>query len=152
MKISTLDFRVLHRSEKRNGDHISQHESFSCDFLVNGTSLLDMLVQSNGGNSDFLGCFARGWDRLNEISESDLLVKSSVKQESGRVLIYLCPECGDIACGAYGAKVSKADGRYIWQDFAYENSYEDPIQVSHIGPFIFDASSYEKTISRANAL
>jgi hypothetical protein len=152
MDVSTLDFKVLHRNEERNGDHISRHETFSCDFLIDGISLLDLLVKASDGHSDFLGCFARGWDRLNEISESDLLVKSKVQQQSGRVLLYLCPECGDIACGAFGAKVSKVDGHYIWQDFAYENSYEKPIQVSHIGPFRFDASSYEKAIFRATSL
>ncbi len=152
MKLSTLKFKVLHRRGERNGEQVARHESFSCDFHIDDTSLLEVLVQRTGGHSDFLGCFARGWDRLNKASWTALMVGSEMTKGSERAHLYVCPECGDIACGAYCATVSWTDGQYMWHDFTYENGYEEPLILGDVGPFLFEAASYGKTISQAASL
>ncbi|MBB1158806.1 hypothetical protein [Amycolatopsis dendrobii] len=35
----------------------------------------------------------------------------------GRVLLYVCPECEDIECGAIAAKVSRRGDLITWRDF-----------------------------------
>ena len=55
-----------------------------------------------------------------------LVSQASPDSESGRVLLYICPECGDIGCGAYSVRIEKTDAGYTWGDFAYENGYEEP--------------------------
>ncbi|WP_460235004.1 hypothetical protein [Aurantivibrio plasticivorans] len=128
------------------------HESHSCDFTINNQSLLDLIVQVAGGHKDFLGCFARGWDYLNKQSIQQLLLESEPETESGRCLIYVCPECADIGCGAYACKITKSGNSYMWSDFAYENGYEEPRPVNGVGPFEFNAENYISVIKAAYAL
>lgn len=111
-----------------------------------------MIVREAGGHKDFLGCFARGWGHLNEHSLKQLLLKDSPETESGRSLIYVCPECADIGCGAYGCKIIKTNNVYIWSDFAYENGYEEPQLIEGLGPFEFTEENYETAVHAAYAL
>ena len=60
---------------------------------------------------------------------------------SGRVLLYVCPECGDIGCGAIAVRISRHGDRIIWEDFARENGYEEPSPIAS-EPIEFDAKSY----------
>jgi hypothetical protein len=50
--------------------------------------------------------------------------------------IYICPECGDIGCGAYCCKIEKINGMYIWKDFSYENNFEEARIINNISPDI----------------
>ena len=143
-----LDFKILHR-EGWEDDGAIVHESYSCDFTINKKSLLAILVKTYGGHSDFLGCFARGWDFLNQHSLKQLLLQEEPETDSGRRLLYVCPECADIGCGAYGCKITKSGESYVWSDFAYENGYEDPVIIEGVGPFQFAASEYERIIASA---
>lgn len=146
-----LDFKIIFREgSEENGCIV--HESYSCDFTINGESLLSMIIREAGGHKDFLGCFARGWKNLNEHSLNQLLLNEAPEIESGRSLIYVCPECADIGCGAYGCKITRQNGVYIWNDFAYENGYEDPQPVEGVGPFEFSAENYESVVRAAYAL
>ncbi|WP_353220639.1 hypothetical protein [Salinisphaera sp. S4-8] len=146
-----LDFRVLYRPGNESGG-CKVRESYSCDFTIDGNSLLKAIIRAAGDHKDFLGCFARGWTNLNEHSLKQLLLKERPETESGRSLIYVCPECADIGCGAYGCKITKSGGTYVWSDFAYENGYEEPDPIAGLGPFEFSADNYEKVIGEAYAL
>jgi hypothetical protein len=146
-----LDFNILFRKgSEQNGCVV--HESHSCDFTINGESLLCILGRETGGHNDFLGCFARGWDNLNNHSLKQLLLKAEPETDSGRSLVYVCPECADIDCGAYGCRITKSDTAYIWSDFAYENGYEDPQPILGVGPFEFSVKNYELVMESAYAL
>ncbi len=147
-----LEFRILSRKGHQENGRVTVHESHSCDFVINGTSLLDTIVKESGGHKDFLGCFARGWEKLNERSLNQLLLREKPETESGRTLVYLCPECADIGCGAYGCKITKVGSFYVWSDFAYENGYEDPQPISNLGPFEFTAEDYESAVRAAYAI
>jgi hypothetical protein len=146
-----LDFKIMHREGIEADDYVV-HERYSVDFTIDGDSLLKMIVDIDKGNSDYLGCFARNWDNLNEHSKKQLLLVDAPETESGRRLIYVCPECADIGCGAYGCKISKLKDSYIWSDFAYENGYEDPVVIDSIGPFEFEILNYESVIKQAMKL
>lgn len=146
-----LDFEILHRKGSEE-DGVVVRESYSSDFTVNGESLLATIVSKAGGHSDFLGCFARGWDNLNEHSFKQLSLQELPESDSGRRLIYVCPECADAWCGAYGCKITREGNSYIWSDFAYENGYEDPVPIQDLGPFVFSAENYEAVIQAAYEL
>ena len=151
MKTSAIDMQVLHRPCSES-DGIIVHESYSVDFIVNGESLLQSITELTGGHKDFIGCFARSWINLNDHSKKQLLLLEPPETKSGRALLYLCPECGDIGCGAYGCVIRREDDSYWWSDFAYENGYEQPRPISGLGPFVFDVKSYEIFVQQAYAL
>lgn len=99
-----------------------------------------------------MGCFVKGFAKPTAKAVAMLVSQALPNSESGRVLLYICPECGDIGCGAYSVRIEKTDTGYSWGDFAYENGYEEPHIIEGVGPFFFERSAYESAISRAAAL
>ena len=147
MKISTLAHTVFHRKGSTN-----QHESFSCDFTVNGHSLHHMLdrLTKEQDQSDLIGCFMAGMNPdLYRKKFQQLLCIAPPEIPSGRVMLYVCPECADLGCGAYTMRIAKDAQFYKWYDFAYENGYEEPAKITRAGPFMFEANAYEKAIEDA---
>lgn len=145
MEFSTLSLNKLFRpGSSLNGCTVV--ERYSYDFVVNGQSLLNILVTAHGGHSDFMGCFVDGFIDQNAKSLERLLWKSAPDTENGRVLLYICPECGDIGCGAYAVRISRTAHGYEWKEFAYENGHEEPRIIEGIGPFLFEVESYQAAI------
>ena len=146
-----LSHKLLVRPSSSSG-RISTAASTSADFLVDGKSLLGILVREHGGHGDFMGVFVKGFREAQAGVARQLRLQAAPSSDSGRVLLYICPECGDIGCGAYSAKVGRDQGTYSWSDFAYENGYEDPRPLERVGPFAFEANQYEAAIASASAL
>lgn len=65
-------------------------------------------------------------------------------------MIYVCPECGDIGCGAITLTITKHENYFIWQDFCYENDYDQELtdfdSFAKTGPFYFKETSYRALI------
>lgn len=151
MKTTTLSQRQLFRPGSSSGG-CTVAERRSIDFLVDGESLLQRLVKVDDGHADFMGCFVNGYPEQNAKNAEKLIVLAGPDTDTGRVLLYICPECGDIGCGAYTARVTKADQYYTWSEFAYENGYEDARLLEDVGPFSFESDAYEKAIKCASSL
>ncbi|UZE06422.1 hypothetical protein [Pseudomonas corrugata] len=150
MEASTLTFQELFRpGSTSNGCTVA--ERCSSDFLINERSLLNAIVMAAGGHSDFMGCFVKGFLEQNKQSNSRLLLREPAETESGRILLYICPECGDIGCGAYTVSVRQDDDCFTWDSFAYENGYEEPRIIQGVGPFTFEKHAYEAAINNAAA-
>lgn len=151
MSTSTLSYQELYRpGSNRNGCTVAERRSV--DFLIDGQSLLQVLVKIDGGHADFMGCLVNGFPEQNKKSAAALLLSAPPDTDSGRVLLYICPECGDIGCGAYAVRVTKNDSSYVWDSFAYENGYEEPRIIESFGPLCFEKSAYEKTVLQKTAL
>lgn len=151
MDTSSLTLHQLFRpGSSSNGCIVA--ERYSIDFLINERSLLNILVLAAGGHSDFMGCFVKGYPEQNRICHSRLLLREHAETEGGRVLLYICPECGDIGCGAYSVYVRQNDDCFTWDSFAYENGYEEPQIIDSVGPFTFEKHSYEAVINDVAAL
>jgi hypothetical protein len=151
MAISTLCHQLLFR-EGSSSDGCSTVERYSTDFLIDGNSLLGALVKVNGGHSDFMGCFVKEFPDHNRRAREKFMLKATPDTERGGVLLYICPECGDIGCGAYSARITRTESGYTWEDFAYENGYEEPRTIEGIGPFHFAHDAYESALRGASVL
>lgn len=105
------------------------------DFIIDGHSLGDMLDAG-----DVIGCLGWGAPEYDDDQVQTLLLKLPSPLDTGRVMIYVCAECGDIGCGEITARVEKAGECFIWKDFAFEDDVDllqlEPYQ--HIGPFWFN--------------
>ena len=146
----SLNFALLERKAS-NTTAATVRAVISVDFLVEGQSLLHRLVKQDGGHGDFMGCFVRSLSEQNYKKRELLLSGAPAETDEGRVLLYVCPECGDIRCGAYAARVRLQPGAVEWFDFAYENGYEPGRPILEVGPFTFDAANYVQVITRAGA-
>lgn len=120
------------------------------DFLIDGQSLLEMLVKSAGGHADLMGCFVSAYAKECERMSSMLL---DIPPEGGkRISLYICPECGDVACGAYSVLVRRERESYVLESFSYQTSEIDLETVNEIGPFVFDSNMYKDSALAAAAI
>ncbi len=57
--------------------------------------------------------------------------------------------CGDLGCGAITVGIDRDRRSVTWRDFRMENGYttgSEMIDLSALGPFIFDANAYKATL------
>ncbi|MGX4688563.1 oxidoreductase [Streptomyces sp. JNUCC 63] len=81
-----------------------------------------------------------------------LLLESEAPLPGGRYVIYGCPECEDLACGAVTAVIERAgeDGTdYLWRDFAWQTDQHADLELNGyhgMGPFRFDGAEYRAAL------
>jgi hypothetical protein len=69
--------------------------------------------------------------------------------ESGRVMLYVCPACGDIGCGAITCNIIDKGDKIIWSNFDFENG-DDGVtaEYKHIEPIVFSRQNYFKAFQQ----
>ena len=112
------------------------------DFVIDGTPLWPRLQ-------------ALGFDVVTGLLDSPrewvhayvdrLLLRATPDLPDGRVALYLCPECGDIACGLVSVQVAQKGDHIEWGAFASEGgvgseAWRTPL--TDLGPFVFPAADY----------
>lgn len=116
------------------------------DFLVDGCSLGELL-EVGDRISDL------GWAGLKHDAQTvqTLLLKAPSPLQTGRVMLYVCAECGDIGCGAVTAQMEKTAEHFVWRDFGFENDYDPATpelkSYQKIGPFFFDKTDYWQALT-----
>lgn len=115
------------------------------DFVIDGHSLSAVV-------GDQISCL--GWlvPEENARAARRLLLEEPADLPDNRRSLYVCPECGDIGCGAVSLVVESIGNKIIWRDFGYENNYEGEVRADgfeDLGPFVFDRSEYENVIKQA---
>jgi hypothetical protein len=116
------------------------------DFVVDGVSLHDQL--RIGDQVTALGCWPTAFEREHI---------RQLLSASGRVPLYVCAECGDLACGAMTVFVERTPDGFVWRDFAFQNNDDATMtemdSCRAIGPFVFNKTEYWQVLNeRAAAL
>jgi len=116
------------------------------DIVVDGRPLLEAI---GCPQSDFISRLGWGSAEAHKKSVEHLLLKAPPDSPSERVLLLICPECGDLGCGAFTAKITKSGGEFVWSDFAFENDYNGtPTELfPGAGPFSFSKREYFSTLT-----
>lgn len=149
----TLDIALLHRPGEKDR-HGFKSERWSIDFLVAGRSLFRLL---NGHHKDLSGAFLARRDRVFRRTQGNAAARElfNIRTASTRLLLYVCPECGDLACGALTCEGSRVSDTIVWSNFGFETGIieypADFASYAEIGPFEFDARQYAEAIVRAAA-
>lgn len=151
MPHNIMTFQDAIRPGSSSNGCTSVERSFA-DFQIDGRSLLDILVTADGGHSDYMSGFVSGYPEQNLRFADKLIRCDQPHAEPCRVVIYICPECGDIGCGAYSVQIRSVSGEIIWEEFAYENGYEEPRVIVDVGPFIFSSAPYVRAVKAASEL
>lgn len=115
------------------------------DFVIDGQSLYEKL-------GDVISPL--GWLSAEETRKvvNRFLHKEAPDFPNDRTSIYVCPECGDLDCGAVSAVIERVGDDIIWRDFGYQNTYDDTIHfedTEDVGPFTFNATEYYNEITKA---
>jgi hypothetical protein len=114
------------------------------DLVIDGVPLSTRL------GADLIAPF--GWyDATEQLASVERLRRKRAPDVFGRVSLYVCPECGNLRCGAVTLQVLGTQGGVVWTDFGIQNNYEDIIHrtgFEAIGPFEFDGSMYHQLWDR----
>jgi hypothetical protein len=152
--LSKLSIAAECRRGEKSPDGTGSTERHFWDFLIDGRSLRSFWQDSEGTVSEFVGVL--GWGGTK--SEVDVVAKLQGEAQPDyppdRVAIYVCPECGDLGCGAVTVAVKREAGEITWSDFRWEvNWYADRPDESTIcfdlGPFRFASDIYTDVLNRA---
>lgn len=126
-----------------NGDY-QVHRDF-LDFIVDGRPLLHQL-------SDLDAVSPLASDIPPAIFTAQvrgLLLEADAPLAGGRYIIYGCPECADLACGAVTAAIEKDGDDYVWRDFAWQTDTHADLELNGyhgIGPFRFPGAEYRDAL------
>ncbi|HSH59172.1 MAG TPA: hypothetical protein VK988_05920 [Acidimicrobiales bacterium] len=65
----------------------------------------------------------------------------------GRVAMYVCPECGDLGCGAVTAQVNRTEDNVEWSAWGLQNNYEERVTpVENLPAVTFRRDEYERAL------
>ncbi|MEV5550486.1 oxidoreductase [Streptomyces sp. NPDC052309] len=79
-----------------------------------------------------------------------LLLETDAPLPGGRYVIYGCPECEDLACGAVTAVIRRDGDDFIWRDFAWQTGEHADLELNGyhgIGPFRFSGAEYRAALA-----
>ncbi|MFJ1968256.1 oxidoreductase [Streptomyces sp. NPDC087903] len=127
-----------------NGEH-RVHRDFT-DFVVDGRPLLFRL---------------RDLDAVSPLAHDippailtarirALLLETDAPLPGGRHIVYGCPECQDLACGAVTVVIARSGDDYVWRDFAWQTGAHADLRLDGLhgmGPFRFDGTGYRTALS-----
>ncbi|MFD3517122.1 oxidoreductase [Streptomyces sp. NPDC058657] len=80
-----------------------------------------------------------------------LLLQAAPPLPGGRYVIYGCPDCESLECGAVTAVIEQEGADIVWRDFAWQTTDTADLDrdgYHGIGPFRFDADTYRTELSR----
>ncbi|WP_210588425.1 oxidoreductase [Streptomyces sp. GESEQ-35] len=79
-----------------------------------------------------------------------LLLETDAPLPGGRYVIYGCPECEDLGCGAVTAVIEQEGEDFIWRDFAWQTEEDADLELNGyhgIGPFRFAGAEYRAALA-----
>ncbi|MFJ9627284.1 oxidoreductase [Streptomyces sp. NPDC101175] len=120
------------------------HRDF-VDFLVDGRPLLFQLADLDAVSplaSDIPPAIFTAQVR-------SLLLEADAPLPDGRHIIYGCPECADLACGAVTAVIERDGTDYLWRDFAWQTGEHADLErdgYHGMGPFRFAGTEYRAAL------
>ncbi|MEU6511311.1 MULTISPECIES: oxidoreductase [unclassified Streptomyces] len=79
-----------------------------------------------------------------------LLLEAEPPLPDGRFVLYGCPECEDLGCGAVTAVIERDGDDYVWRDFAWQTDEHADLErdgYPGIGPFRFRGPEYRAALT-----
>lgn len=140
-RLSRVELAPLHRVGGQVGGGATT-ERWSWDFVVDDQSL----AAAVGG--DIAGALGWGEPAVEARVVDKLLGRAAPDLPPDRVAVYICPECGDLSCGAVTVSVARDGDAVVWRDFAWERDWAAPDHGQRIalGPFRFERGMYGRLL------
>ncbi|MFF1506658.1 hypothetical protein [Streptomyces sp. NPDC058326] len=120
------------------------------DLVVDGRALLHRLHEA--GDGDAVSPLAADLPPALRAEHVRRLLDPATPLADGRRVIYSCPDCEDLGCGAVTAVVERAGEcgeDVIWRDFAWQTGpLADPAGEGYpgVGPYRFHGARYRAVL------
>ena len=124
-------------------------ESHYLDFVIDGQPLADQLSVARGMATPL----NRAWLPSVERTIWELRGKRSTDGlDAGRVFLFVCGECGDLACGAVTAALRVGPDTISWSQFAWEDGHEQAEPIEDAPDLLsFAPADYQEVFAGAHA-
>lgn len=109
---STLELKRAHRKPG-----IGQTKRGFLDFCIDGSSLYDGLTDRG---FDDISCVGWGDVQGQQVAIDRLLCQAPADFPGEKISLYICAECGDLACGAISLIIQEEEGFVVWKDFGFQ--------------------------------
>ncbi|MFJ8813637.1 hypothetical protein [Amycolatopsis thermoflava] len=118
------------------------------DFVIDGRPLLSLF-----DGEDVVSALATDLPSRALSREVDRLrLRGPSSLPNGRQVLYCCPECGDLGCGAITAMITRHDELIIWRDFRWQDSQDQVLEsYPDVGPFRFSADQYRNVLEQVRS-
>ncbi|WP_261675987.1 oxidoreductase [Streptomyces lusitanus] len=127
------------------GGDLQVHRDF-VDFVVDGRPLLYRL-----SDLDAVSPLASDVPpSLFTAQVRGLLLETGAPLPDGRHVLYGCPECEDLACGAVTAVIERDGDDVVWRDFAWQTGDRADLErdgYHGMGPFRFRGDEYRAALN-----
>ncbi|MEU2109558.1 oxidoreductase [Streptomyces sp. NPDC019507] len=80
-----------------------------------------------------------------------LLLEAEAPLPGGRHVLYGCPDCEELGCGAVTAVIERQGNDVVWRDFAWQTDETADLELNGYpgtGPFRFRADEYRAALQR----
>ena len=144
---------VLTLREARRKGWEGNAERIYFDFYISGNRLFDLL--GKGFDADAITPLGWGSIESQERAVAELLLRQEPLLPTRRCMLYVCPQCGDISCGAITVRVEQDQSFIVWKDFGYEHDWEENLHLGRftsIGPFYFERDAYSQLLGSFHPL
>ena len=140
---SSLQLKPAIRSGESLGSGSKMERRFF-DFIVDGVSLLSKCLEKG---FDEVGCLGWGGQAIHSEAQARLLDESPGDFDDGRVALFVCPECGDLGCGAVSIRLRREGQSVVWDEIGWQTNYEEGWNaIDDLGPYSFDFKQYRAAI------
>lgn len=121
------------------------------DYTVEGVRLLEHLSVSEPPFLDYVGVIQAAWPIETVAAIERLLADTPGDLPDGRVSLYVCPECGDLGCGAVTATIAFEPETVTWRAIGVQTDSEDevfPLDGVNDAEVTFDRGTYDGVLRR----
>lgn len=121
------------------------------DYTVDGVRLVEQLAVSEPQFLDYVGVIQDAWPIETVAAIERLLAETPGDLPDGRVSLYVCPECGDLGCGAVTATIALEPETVTWRAIGVQTDYEDevfPLDGVNDADVTFDRGTYDDVLRR----
>jgi len=119
------------------------------DFVVDGVVLSGVVRKM----ADLISVLGWGAKNVQDDAVNRLLLSLPSEFPDNRYALFVCPECGDMSCGAVTAVIERDGDSVVWRDWGFQNNYDgNPSTRDHLeslGEYHFLWADYQKAIRGA---
>lgn len=108
------------------------------DFVIDGHRLQEHISTVRGKRLELVTPIGNMPDDYVKAWVTKLQGLAPTMLPSGRCELFICPECGDLACGCVSCVVSREGEYVLWSDFGWEIDYApEELSLYMMGGFRF---------------
>lgn len=106
---------------------VAQRPVTYLDFTADGDRVYEKLAAHLEQAPDWVGVIQDAWPIETVAAIERLLAEAPGDLPDGRVSLYVCPECGDLGCGAITTRLSLEADAVIWRDIGMQTNNDDDV-------------------------